>query len=144
MKKIFTASVLFLMTVTSIARGVDSTFTDYQNYNHGYCPECSCYPCRCAPSPNGSCETGTCPDDYYDPNTEYYDDPNASCDSVEPCDPCNEVCVGQPCYDPADPNAPGQGTTYGISVTAIGVAVAAVAAAAAIILSAGNGASTSH
>jgi len=42
---------------------------DYQNYNHGYCPECSCYPCECECQPE-----------------------DAPCPCPPSCDPCASVC----------------------------------------------------
>lgn len=53
------AFLCFSMTLFS----VDSTFLDYQNYNHGYCPECNCYPCRCdGPGGCEPCNTCAVPD----------------------------------------------------------------------------------
>lgn len=42
-------AILFAF-VTSIS-AANSTFIDYQNYNHGYCPSCNYEPCVCDPPP---------------------------------------------------------------------------------------------
>lgn len=115
-------AILFAF-VTSIS-AANSTFIDYQNYNHGYCPSCNYEPCVCDPPPYQ--------DAGYPPCTPPYPAP---CPPEPPCEP--------PC-DPCDPCAPVCGTDCGVSVCAIAVAVAAVIAAAAIVLSSGSGVPSSH
>ncbi len=121
MKKAFTLFSMLLITFGTALKGYDSTFMDYQNYNHGYCPECSCYPCKCD-VPYYNVEPGPPPP---------VPPPPPPCPVPDPCSPC-------------DPCAPVCGTQCGISICAIGVAIAGVAAAAAIIIGTGGSSSTAH
>jgi hypothetical protein len=116
MKTLF---ILICMVYTAILplEAASSTFMDYQNYNHGYCPSCNCYPCRCAEL-----------------------DPAES-----PCAPCNPPPVAppnapKPCVkpDPCNP-APVQACNCGISLWWVGLGIAGLAAAGAIIVSNNNG-----
>lgn len=50
--------MLFSISTHSLLTAASNTFLDYQNYNHGYCPDCQCTPCTCK-SGTGSCPT--CP-----------------------------------------------------------------------------------
>lgn len=102
----------------------NDTFFDYQNYNHGYCPDCNYYPCRCD---TGYTPCPTCPNSTVPP-APYPQDPDACPNGA--CGTCNDVC---------DPGAPVCKSTCGISICAIAVAIAAVAAAAAIIVGSSNG-----
>lgn len=129
---------LCLMLVCSYSLRASNTFIDYQNYNHGYCPECNCYPCRC---------DGTCPPTEDNPNP-CPSCPSGKCSAGELPPPpvgdgekkeCN-VCK-QP--NPCDP-APVCGTNCGISLCWVGLAIAGVAAAAAIIVTSNNGSTPSH
>ncbi len=130
--KSFIALLLILLMSAQSAFAVDDTFFDYQNYNHGYCPDCNYCPCRCGGGscPNNSCETPA----------PYPQDP-PPCPPGAPCGtptPCAAPCAPAPC-DPCDPCAPVCGTECGISVCAIVVGIAALAAAAAIIICSSNG-----
>ncbi|MCC5832476.1 MAG: hypothetical protein JJU12_05465 [Chlamydiales bacterium] len=55
----------FLLAFSSTLTAASNTFMDYQNYNHGYCPDCNCFPCKCPggvpPSQNPGNPQGTCP-----------------------------------------------------------------------------------
>lgn len=76
MRKIIALLSAILIVCGTSLTAADSTFLDYQNYNHGYCPECSCYPCRCdVPCP----EEAPC-------------DPCPVPNPCNPCDPCAPVC----------------------------------------------------
>lgn len=122
MKKTISFILTAILATSGALHAADSTFLDYQNYNHGYCPECSCYPCCCQ---GGSCDAAPT-------------DCAAPCAQPTPCAaPCN---VPTPCA----PCAPVCGTECGISICAIGIAIAAVAAAGAIIIASSNGGSSSH
>ncbi len=62
MKQMRALVTLFLLFGTPLS-AADNPFLDYQNYNHGYCPECDCAPCACgdpAPAPcaasGGACD----------------------------------------------------------------------------------------
>lgn len=132
-----------------------STFVDYQNYNHGYCPKCNCFPCRCnaaqaevmgaevgvegpPPPPPPPCATCAEPP----PPEPPCDAPDAPCDA--PCDapdaPCDAPC-DKP--EPCDP-APVCATNCGINLCWIGLGIAVIATAGAIIVSTNNGSSANH
>lgn len=70
MRKMIGFLSIFVMVFGTTLSAADNPYLNYQNYNHGYCPECNNAPCSCAQpcSPN-SCQT--------------------YCD---PCDPCAPVC----------------------------------------------------
>lgn len=133
-KKCISILTIFCFSlVAPLSADPSSTYIDYQNFNHGYCPTCNCYPCACAPQqyppppppiPGGLPPTGPipCGAPARGPG------PCATCGPCAPCDPCAPVC----------------GTDCGVSICAIAVAVVAVAAAAAIIVASGNGSSTTH
>lgn len=112
-KKICTSLLIFLTIFAPSAKAEDSTFLDYQNYNHGYCPTCNCQPCRCEAPPPEEPETYACA-------------------------PTTPACAPAPC-DPAAPCAPVCGTECGISLCAIAVGVVALAVAAVIIATSGSG-----
>ncbi len=57
MKKFVSFICMALMASVSVMHAETSNLYDYQNYNHGYCPECECSPCTCQPSG----EQTTCP-----------------------------------------------------------------------------------
>ncbi|MFZ0566052.1 MAG: hypothetical protein WAM28_07700 [Chlamydiales bacterium] len=128
MKKKFTFLPLLLSLSISLGNKVaaaDSTFIDYQNYNHGYCPECSCYPCRCDVP-------------YYAepvPVSPAYAPPPPPLGSPPP-DPCP---VPDPCDSACDPCAPTCGTECGLTICTVGVVIVALAATAAIVISSGEG-----
>lgn len=102
-----------LLGISSSLKASSSTFLDYQNYNHGYCPECNCYPCRCAQA-NG--------------------DPDLEVPPQAPESPCNTCAKPDPC-DPA----PVCATQCGVSLCCIGGVIALVAAAGAILIGINNG-----
>lgn len=108
----------------------DDTFFDYQNYNHGYCPDCSYCPCRCQ---TGACNSNSCESAPPYPKTPPPCPPGTPCQAVAPCpSPCQAPCQ-TPC-NPCDPAAPVCGSPCGISICAILVAIAAVVGAGAIIV----------
>lgn len=116
MKRLLSLLTLVIFASSSTLSAASNTFLDYQNYNHGYCPDCNCAPCNCGQPP--ACE-----------------DPGApQCEA-----PCNPCAAGAPCAPPCDPCAPVCGAECGISWCAIAVGVAALVAAAVIILTAGHG-----
>ncbi|MCH9608948.1 MAG: hypothetical protein S4CHLAM45_03110 [Chlamydiales bacterium] len=140
MKRFFVLTILFCFCFSPYGFCVDDTFFDYQNYNHGYCPDCNYCPCRCdvesCPSGNPSCP----------PQKENYTPPYPK--EPTPCPPTESnaaPCAPTPCATTTcDPCAPVCGAECGISVCAITVAIAAVAAAAAIIVASSNGAGSVH
>lgn len=132
MKRLF--AILMILVLPLNLLGVDDTFFDYQNYNHGYCPSCNYCPCQCD---GGTCSDSCTPPPY--PKEPATCPPGAPCTSATPATPC----APEPCQSPCDPCAPVCGTGCGISVCAIVVAIAALAAAAAIIIGSSNGSSTS-
>jgi len=134
----------FSLIAEEVAEG--QVFTDYQNYNHGYCPDCSCCPCRCIPVGPGPCGSGTC-----DPCDSDACDPYGGI--AQPVGPAVELPPGSPgpgplpppppgdsaCNPCAPPCAPKCGTECGISVCALGIAIAAIATAAVLIICSGSG-----
>ncbi len=135
MKRLVTVFAILATLWSPKLLAANDTFFDYQNYNHGYCPTCNYYPCRCeaggAPS---SCPT--CPNQHVPP-APYPQDPsscpNGSC-APESCATCNQSC---------DPEAPTCSKPCGVSICAIAVAIIAIAAAAAIIVGSSNGSGSS-
>src|ERR1700722_2803627 len=132
MKQLYSVmcALVMLLSFPHVGKAANTTF-DYQNYNHGYCPQCSCCPCKCngpVPQPCAPCGNAPC----------------APCGEA-PCAPCAPApcapCAPAPCAPPCGPQpcAPACGVDCGISLCAIGVAVAALVAAAVIIVSSGNG-----
>lgn len=127
-------------TTEPVAQG-NNVFIDYQNYRHGYCPSCDCYPCRCNqcppanPSSSAPCEVPppACPSPCQAPACP---PPQPPCEA--PCEEeaCAPACATAPC-------APVCGTECGISACAIGIGIAALVTAAVLIVSSGNG-HTSH
>ena len=109
------AFLIFLIAFSSLLSAASNTFMDYQNYNHGYCPDCNCYPCKC--NAGGACPHGVSGE--------------GSCNLCPKPDPC---C----------PPATSCGTQCGVSVCAIGATIAIVAGVAAIIVSSGNGTAHAH
>lgn len=92
---------------------------DYQNYNHGYYPECDC--CGCNPCCCGETVAESAPDQLPPP-------------TPAPCSkPCESPCAASVC-----------GTGCGISMYALGIGIAALCAAAVIIISSGNGSAHNH
>lgn len=109
---------------------------DYQNFNHGYypnCDRCGCNPCGC---PGGCSAAEPSAPDQLPPPT-----PPPASDCSSPCEvppPVPAQCVPPPCA-PAPCAASVGKKDCCISVWAIGIAIAALCAAAAIIVSSGNG-----
>lgn len=116
-------SLILSLVIFSSLFGASNTFIDYQNYNHGYCPDCNCYPCKCGGGAQDS------------PPYPVQDAPPPAC----------APCGNAPCKKP-DPCAPAPvcGTNCGISLCYVGLAIAGVAAAAAIIVTSNNGSVHSH
>jgi len=104
--------------VSSLSAASD-TFWDYQNYNHGYCADCNCYPCQCELSP--------------------MDPPPAAAPVPDPC--CGVPQSPPPA--PCDPCAPVCGAECGVSLCAIAVAAVAVGVAIVIIAASGVGSGSS-
>lgn len=120
MKVIIAVLCIFSFLTTSVFGAAGDTFIDYQNYNHGYCPECNNYPCQC--------DSGCCP-------------------NADPCTTCPNTATSAPPY-PLEPQtcpAPNpctpceEGDVCGISVYWIAIIIVAIATAAAIIVGANNG-----
>lgn len=114
MKGLISFLCIFLAAVAPL-RGASDTFIDYQNYNHGYCPDCNCYPCRCAENLDEAL-------------------PIPPPDAAPPIPP--PPCAAKP--DACNP-APVCGTNCGISLWWVGLIIAGVAAAGAVIVSSNNG-----
>lgn len=104
-----------LLTLSLSPLRASDTFVDYQNFNHGYCPDCNCYPCRCGE------------ENFLDAEDPCDDEP---CDECEKPDPCNPACV---C-----------GTNCGISLWVVGLVIAGVATAGALIIGSSNGIVPNH
>lgn len=151
---VFFCTILVLFSFPQHVRAGQGTNTyfDYQNYNHGYCPACSCCPCRCSgpvPQPCGPagcappcapCNPPPCAPcgQGYNYNAPSGQAPCAPCGPA-PCAapvPCAPPCQPAPCRAPCKP---GCGTDCGISIIAIGVAAAALITAGVLIVSSGNG-----
>lgn len=116
---LFKKWVLFVTGILSIfvssLTAASSTFVDYQNFNHGYCSQCNCYPCQCEIPP--------------------MDPPPAAAPVPAPC------CTVPPSPPPAacDPCAPVCGAECGVSFCAIAVAAVAIGVAVFIVVASGNG-----
>ncbi|MBS0623392.1 MAG: hypothetical protein JSS62_02095 [Verrucomicrobia bacterium] len=126
MRKVIAVLCIFSIFIGQNLCAASDTFIDYQNYNHGYCPECNYYPCQC--------DTGYCPN-----VNSCSSCPNGAppCPPEPPaCPPPASTCGSCNSYDPF---APVGGGMCGVSICAIAVAIAAVAAAAAIIVGSSNG-----
>src|SRR5262245_9607833 len=132
--KVIVSLLCIVLTACFAPLRASDTFTDYQNYNHGYCPDCNCHPCKC----NSQAETVGAPacasvaaPPACAPATP------APCAPVTPapCAPCKAPCEKpEPCAP-----APVCATNCGISLCWIGLGLAVVATAAAIIVSSNNG-----
>lgn len=147
----FMTFICILLTATFSSLKASDTFMDYQNYDHGYCPDCNCYPCRCnaaaaaeeagaaglPPPPCAACGAAIPPGAPLPPfpNPEAAAAAAATAASNAP-PPCKKP-------DPCDP-APVCATNCGISLCWIGLGIAVVATAAAIIVSSNNGRTPSH
>jgi hypothetical protein len=132
MKTFISFICIFLLALALPLEAVSNTFIDYQNYNHGYCPECNCYPCRCPTPPPNTAEKQPCATC---PNGEE-PTPDAVPGNPPTCNPC-------PKPDPCDP-APVCGTNCGISLWWVGLIIGGLAAAGAIIISSNNGSDPTH
>lgn len=130
MKKVIALLCILSTGFTTMLSGASDTFMDYQNYNHGYCPDCNYYPCRC--------DTGYCPDANPCPTCPHAEGEYQPPYPQQP-DACPATC--NTCDDVCDPCAPVCRNSCGISICAIAIAIAAVAAAAAIIVGSSNGSS---
>ena|GEM_PF-2207948 len=142
-----TYTIIMLIATAFFApvRAADNTFLDYQNYNHGYCPQCNGYPCSCPSKPYQSC-----PQDVEDcPDAPVYNDNIQPCYKGQDCGLCEdpveetELCADE-CPPPCDPCAPVCGTTSGFSIAAVGLALIAIGAGAVVIVTSNNGSSSSH
>lgn len=130
-KKLLSLLTLLIFAGSSTLSAANNTFLDYQNYNHGYCPDCNCAPCSCTEQP-AACEQPCNPCAPAAPSPS----PCVAAPSAAPCNPCAPAA---PCAAPCDPCAPVCGAECGISWCAIAVGVAALVAAAVIIFTAGHG-----
>jgi hypothetical protein len=139
--------IILTATFNSFHCSAGDTFMDYQNYDHGYCPECNCYPCRCNATEE---ELGI--------ETELPAPPCAPCGAAVvppgalplpvPAPPPAAAVAAKKCPtckkpDPCDP-APVCATNCGVSLCWIGIGIAVVATAAAIIVSTNNGRDPTH
>lgn len=141
MKRVYALFLALLTAIAPFEMRAQNIF-EYQNYNHGYCPECHCSPCRCGlggfgpmppppPPPvpptaayaGPDCNSGQCP-------------PQPRCEAVPQPEQPIPPAVAQPCQKPC---APACGAACGVSITTLGVVVAAIAIAAVIIVTSGNG-----
>lgn len=136
--------ICILLTITfAPLQAASDTFVDYQNYNHGYCPKCNCYPCQCkylqgtpGPGPVDGPEAIDDPD--ADDDDEDYDDEEGD---IPPPPACRAPA---PATTPCDDPAPVCATNCGVSLCVVGVAIAAIATTAAILISANNGGDPAH
>lgn len=151
MKKLFFIVFFMLGFVTTNVLATNNTFLDYQNYNHGYCPDCNSCPCNCPAQPYQSCPL---PQDNC-PNAQPYNQNIQPCypNSTPSCPSCpnhqSQACPQSPCQvscplPPCDPGAPIAGTNTGVSICAIGISLLAVGAAAALIVTSNNGSNHTH
>jgi hypothetical protein len=138
MQKLMTLICILLTAAFSPLKAGD-TFIDYQNYDHGYCPECNCYPCQCnamaeelgeeegalPPPPCGPCGAAV---------------PASAAFGTLPPPPPAAAAACEECEkpDPCDP-APVCATNCGISLCWIGLGIAVIATGAALIVSSNNG-----
>jgi hypothetical protein len=112
----FISILCALLMAASPLKGASDTFVDYQNFNHGYCPDCNCYPCRCA-------ELGITPATAATPAAAAT--PPAAPEPVKP-DACNQP-------KPICPE------NCGIRLWIVGLVLAGTATAGAILVSSNNG-----
>lgn len=131
-------SCVFLSS--SLLVGSSNTFLDYQNYDHGYCPDCNCAKCKCG----GGDKSPSC--------SEGEDGEPSSCQGCGgnpgSCKKCSQGAKeGSPSCktpDPCDPPATSDSAQCGISIWCLGIGVAAIAAAAVVIVSSNNGSVSNH
>jgi hypothetical protein len=149
MRKVLSLLCILLTAIFSPLHAASDTFMDYQNYTHGYCPECNCYPCQCnakaaeevgeepgalPPPPCGPCGAAV---------------PSAAFGVLPPPPPAVAAAAAEEAAEecekpnPCDP-APVCATNCGISLCWIGLGIAVVATAAAIIVSTNNGRTPTH
>lgn len=127
--KAFPYWLSLFLTFTFPLSAVSNTFIDYQNYNHGYCPECQCYPCKCeVHNPDGS---NPCPCPAHGSNP--HPCPENHGKQVNTCVPPDPCCPAPVC-----------GGACGLSICVIGLGIAVLAAAGAIIVSSNNGSANGH
>lgn len=120
MKTLLTLIAAILIGCSSHVYAASNTFLDYQNYNHGYCPDCNCCPCKCA---GGGCYAPDNPNSPQDPVN-----PQGSCQKPDPCcPPATSVC-----------------TQCGLNVIYVGAGIAIIATVASIIVGSNNGHVYSH
>lgn len=139
MKKAIRLIIAILFPLTPSLFAANDTFIDYQNFNHGYCPTCNCYPCTCAVPPDRALQPQIPPPPPGEvPPIVPPPPPPPGPDGPPPCGaaPCASACA------PCDPCAPIVGLKCGVSFCAVGVAIVAVVAAAAIVIATSGG--TSH
>lgn len=147
MKKCFIIFCIFLSTWNSLHSQISANepkehvvqgqdvFVDYQNYNHGYCPSCQCYPCKCATCPPAAIPVPPPAPPAAAPCAA----PGTCAPPTPPCAIPEPSCAAPPPAPCPTPCAPACGTECGISICALGIGIAALATAAVLIVSSGNG-----
>ncbi len=127
LKYLLTFLCIFLASTGCLRAG--DTFVDYQNFNHGYCPNCHCSPCQCAGLEEGVAAEAVAEDGeggvlVAEPapaavTAEEAEEEEAATAACEPAVVCATNC--------------------GISLWWIGLILAGLATAGAIIVSSNNG-----
>lgn len=155
MKTLLSFVCIFLIGLSLPLRAANDTFIDYQNYNHGYCPICNSYPCRCkkpynpenGPPPIPEAGPGPMPAPPPGPGpTPPPPAPGPGPDGPPPPPgpgPGPKKPPPPPPPSPCNP-APVCGTNCGISLVWIGIGIVGLAAAAVIIVSSNNGSIAAH
>lgn len=137
MKKALRLIIAILFPLTPSLFAANDTFIDYQNFNHGYCPTCYCYPCTCAVPPDRALQPQIPP-----PPGEELPPIMSSPPPPGGAPPCGTTPCATTCA-PCDPCAPIVGLKCGVSFCAVGVAIVAIVGAAAIVIATSHGASHS-
>lgn len=138
MKTLLSFTCIFLVAFALPLRAASDTFVDYQNYNHGYCPICNSYPCRCKVpyNPENAPPPIPGPGPIPPPQGPGPDGPGPALGKGPPPPP-------PPPPNPCNP-APVCGTNCGISLVWIGIGIVGLVAAAVIIVSSNNGSIPGH
>ncbi len=155
--KRLTAIVVLLTFWISPLRAASDTFVDYQNYNHGYCPECGSFPCRCGERAAGNNlapeEAPVPPPPPAGPGFSYGGPPAPAPNGRVPPPPPGVAAKTPPppapptpaCKKP-EPCAPAAvcATNCGVRLIWVGLGIVVLATGAAIIISSNNGAAPFH
>ncbi len=136
MRKCLSIFFVLLIAAGSQLSAASNTFLDYQNYNHGYCPDCNCCPCKCA---GGGCYAPQPPPPPPSPNQPPPPPPPPG-DPQDPINPQGACKKPEPCCPPATSTC----TECGLNIVYVGLGIAAVVTAATILIGMDNGSVHSH